>query len=108
MSVNECRQGKRFKTPKYQTYRQYLLYNLPNMSIPLDTPLIISIERWFSNIWSDIDNPIKPLLDGLQDKYWINDKWIFKLIVEKCMVNVWSEYIKFIIDTFPEAKVKRK
>jgi len=34
LSVNQCWQGKRFKTPLYKKFEKILLKNLPNYNIP--------------------------------------------------------------------------
>ena len=80
---------------------------LPNIDIPKGVPLRLTIEWWFWTIASDVDNPTKPFIDSLQDKYWIDDKRIFKLDQEKAVVWAWSEYISFKIEEYPQAKTKK-
>ena len=99
LSINECWQGRRFKTTKYFSYREILFYLLPKIKIP-SGKLKISITIGFSNKNADIDNPIKPFLDALQDKYGFNDKRIYKLEIEKVDVKKGSEYIDFDIKAF--------
>ena len=99
LSVNEVWQGKRFKTKKYSLYEKEMLLHLKPFKLPT-SPLTISIEFGFSNVASDIDNPLKPFLDILQKKYLFNDKDIFELIVNKKKVNKNSEYIAFKIQTY--------
>lgn len=96
LSVNKAWQGKRFKTPAYKKYEQDLLFLLPNMTIP-NAPYHINIEVAFSSKASDIDNILKPFLDVLQKKYNINDKEIYRLLIEKTIVPKGQEYIKFDI-----------
>lgn len=69
LSVNQCRQGKRFKTKTYKDYEKKFLDLLPDCIISDKRMLVVSINYYFSNIGSDIDNPTKPLLDILQKKY---------------------------------------
>lgn len=59
-----------------------------------------------SSVQADIDNPVKTFQDVLQDKYGFNDKDVFKMTVEKVIVNKGDEYIKFDIQHYEEAKDK--
>jgi len=67
LSVNECWQGKRFKTKEYKQYEKDLLLMLPKIGI-CKAPFKITIEFAFSSTLADIDNPLKPFLDILQKK----------------------------------------
>lgn len=96
LSVNQCWQGKRFKTPKYKAYEQELLYTLPNIKLP-SPPYEIHFTFGFSSKLSDWDNPIKPFQDILQKKYNFDDRDIFKAIVEKKIVAKGAEFIEFEI-----------
>ena len=98
LSVNDCWQGRRFKTPAYKTYEKELLHTLPQSKLP-ETPLMISLVFGFSNSASDIDNPTKPLLDILQKKYGFNDKDIYKLNIEKVKVKKGDEFFAAEIST---------
>ena len=92
LSVNETWQGKRFKTKKYKEYEKELLYSLPRFLMP-PPPYEIELIFGFSNIQSDIDNPVKPLIDILQKKYDFNDKEIMELHIQKRLVSKGNEYI---------------
>lgn len=96
LSVNECWQGRRFKTQEYKKYERDLLLMLPKKKFKFDK-FIIDIEFGFSTVLADIDNPLKPFLDILQKKYIINDRDIYFLSVNKKVVPKGSEYIKFKI-----------
>jgi len=96
LSVNECWQGRRFKTPEYSNYERTLLFMLPKIKLPLK-PYFVSIELGLSNVAADIDNPIKPILDILQKKYDFNDKDIYGLLIKKEVVKKGDEYFKFSI-----------
>lgn len=98
LSVNEAWQGRKFKSPKYKLYEQELLYALPMTDINWDTlPLEVSLVVGLSNMASDVDNVVKPFIDVLQKKYKFNDKYIFRLIVEKKLVVKGAEFIEFYI-----------
>jgi len=99
LSVNECWQGKRFKTPGYKKYERDLLLMLPKKTFKFDK-FSIEIEFGFSTILADIDNPLKPFIDILQKKYAINDRDVYLLSVRKKVVPKGSEYIKFKISQY--------
>lgn len=96
LSVNAAWQGRRFKTPKYTSYEKEMLSKLKPITLP-DAPYELFVKVSFSNKASDIDNILKPLIDILQKKYEINDKDIYKLVVEKIIVQKGKEgiYLKF-------------
>jgi Holliday junction resolvase RusA-like endonuclease len=96
LSVNKVWQGKRFKTPAYKQYERDVLLMLPKAEIHTP-PFMVELEFGFSNSLSDIDNPLKPILDIIQKKYGINDKDINELRVIKKIVKKTQEYIKINI-----------
>ncbi len=100
LSVNQAWKGIRYKTDKYKAYEKELLYLLPNKKQigDLEGPLKIYIEFGFSSKNSDIDNPIKPLLDVLQKKYGFDDKQIYSLTVKKFDTNKGDDYLIFNIN----------
>lgn len=99
LSVNECWQGRRFKTKEYKQYEKDLLLMLPKLKI-CDAPYKITIEFGFSSILADIDNPLKPFLDILQKKYNINDRDVYSLTVLKTITKKETEFIKFNIEKY--------
>ena len=92
LSVNEVWQGKRFKTDKYKQYEKHCLLLLRPISIP-EGDLEIHFNFGFSSKLSDVDNPVKPILDILQKKYGFNDSRVFRIISEKEIVSKGSEFI---------------
>lgn len=101
LSVNECWQGRRFKTKEYKQYEKDLLLMLPNIKLKIQR-VSIDIVFGFSNSLCDIDNPLKPFLDILQKKYNINDRDIYKLIVSKEVIKKGNEFIKYQITEINE------
>lgn len=99
LSVNSCWQGKRFKTPEYKAYEKELLLMLPNYPKGKKVPEMIRISFifGFSSKGSDLDNPVKPLLDILQKKYKFNDSNVWELEVFKKIVPKGEEYFQFEI-----------
>jgi len=101
LSVNECWQGRRFKTKEYKQYEKDLLLMLPNIKLKIQR-VSIDIVFGFSNSLCDIDNPLKPFLDILQKKYNINDRDIYRLIVSKEVIKKGNEFIKYQITEIDE------
>lgn len=100
LSVNQCWKGRRFKTQQYEDYEQVVLLLLPRKEISNTNKLQIKIEVGFSNKNSDLDNCLKPFLDILQTKYRFNDKQIYKIEIEKKIVEKKKEYISFEISDY--------
>jgi len=98
LSVNECRQWRRYKTAKYHSYEQLMLSLLSPLDIAKNKPLFLSINVWFSSKASDLDNVAKPFIDILQKRYWFDDKMIFEISMRKEIVAKWKEYIAFLIE----------
>ena len=94
LSVNECWQGKRFKTRKYLAYEKEMLLKLKPLTIP-QGKLYLDIIFGLSSSLNDIDNSLKPMIDILQKKYGFNDRDIFQLNVKKEKVAKGQEFIKF-------------
>lgn len=99
LSVNEAWQGKRFKTPIYKKYEKDVLLMLPKQKLD-NPPYKVELEFGFSNPLSDIDNPIKLILDIIQKKYSINDKDIYQLNVLKSKAKKGEEFILLNICSF--------
>ena len=71
-------------------------------------PLFIVLKWGFSNSASDIDNPIKPFLDVLQEKYKFNDKWIYFMLIMKEMVKKGEDYIEYQVgDMIDQKKINK-
>lgn len=92
LSVNEAWAGKRFKTPKYQKYERDMLILLPN-NVKISEEINLKVDFGFSNIASDLDNPVKLLLDILQKKYSFNDSHVWELHIKKHKVKKGDEFI---------------
>lgn len=103
MSVNQCWQGKRFKTKVYKQFESDLLYMLPKIKEFPTAPFVLKYRFGLSNILSDLDNPVKPMTDILQKKYGFNDKDIYRLQVEKILVKKGQEFIDFEIKEMYES-----
>lgn len=86
LSINDCWQGKRFKTNKYKRYEQeFSLLIQPKKFEKMLGDLEVTI-KWKSPTVNrgDIDNPVKPILDILTKMgAWEDDRQIQKLTVYK-------------------------
>lgn len=98
LSVNNAWQGKRFKTPAYKAYEKELLFTLPKGKMP-EPPFRVSYEFGFSNMQSDLDNPVKSLTDVLAKKYNFNDAHIYEAQIKKVKVSKGEEYFKVRIES---------
>lgn len=96
-SVNKAWKGKRYRTDEYRCYQKEVLYSLPKLKIDFKKKLIINFVFGFSNSASDIDNPIKPILDIMQKKYLFDDKQVYEMNIKKEVVKKGKEFIKFQI-----------
>lgn len=103
LSVNQAFKGRRFKTEKYTKYERDLLFLLPKIEITLP-PYEVYYKFGFSSRNSDIDNGVKQLQDILSKKYKFNDRYIFRMVVEKEIVAKGKEYIQFKIKHLDERK----
>ena len=95
LSINEAYKGRRFRTPKYDTYIRQMMFLLPEKIIVPESDIKLKIEFGYSSSSSDIDNGLKCFIDCLQKKYEFNDKNIIELFVRKNKVSKGSEYILF-------------
>ena len=101
LSVNQCWQGRRFKTKAYKQYEKALLALLPNIEFQYKDNLEINIVFGFSSKTADIDNPLKPVLDILQKKYdGFNDRSVYRLTVDKVITKKKEEFISIKINNY--------
>lgn len=104
LSVNQCWQGRRFKTPNYKKFEKHVLMLLPNDLVIPSGRLKITLRWGFSSKASDWDNPIKPFQDILQKKYDFNDNRVFEATVKKEVVKKGKEFIYFKIESINNIK----
>lgn len=97
LSVNEVWQGRRFKTQKYKSYEQKVLYMLPSTVHIPEGSLELYLQVGLSNKSADLDNCAKPFIDILQKKYGFNDSRIYHLVMMKRIVPKGEEFISFKI-----------
>ena len=84
ISINECWQGRRFKTKKYDKFIIDMLRVMPKREM-LTGSIKLEIRLYLKSLLrGDIDNFIKPIVDCVVKKGWIKDDiFIVLLEVEK-------------------------
>lgn len=96
LSTNAAWQGRRFKTPGYTAFEKEVLLKLKPMKLP-KSPFKLTLQFGFSNKASDVDNPIKMVMDVLAKKYRFNDREVYELSVTKHIVAKGKEYFSYEI-----------
>lgn len=100
LSVNKAwRGGRRFKTNDYLVYQRVLLNSLPRDYKVPEGHLSLKVTFGMSNKQSDVDNPVKPFLDTLQEAYNFNDRDVYHLEVTKQIVRKGEEFIEWELST---------
>lgn len=98
LSVNECWQGRRYKTDEYKVFEHNVYFSLPNLKLP-EKPWRISYHFGFSNMRADVDNPVKPMQDILSKKYGFNDADVHEIVARKTKTEKGQEFISFSIES---------
>lgn len=85
VSVNECWQGRRYKSGVYLAYEMLILHHLPTPSFTFSGPIAVDYRFFLKHHkTTDYDNLIKPLQDILQKKgYFADDRQIYRASQEK-------------------------
>ncbi|MEK6884139.1 MAG: RusA family crossover junction endodeoxyribonuclease [Nanoarchaeota archaeon] len=84
ISINECWQGRRFMTSKYKDFTKDMLRVMPKRKM-LSGNVELKITLYLKSLLrGDIDNFVKPIIDCMVKKGWIeDDRFIQKLEVLK-------------------------
>lgn len=96
LSVNQAWGGRTFKSSAYKKYIEDMMLILKPIDIP-EGHLELTVTFGFSSKASDIDNPLKPFIDCLQQKYGFNDKNIKRLIINAEHVKRNEDFIDWHI-----------
>ncbi|QFS87605.1 Endodeoxyribonuclease RusA [Marinobacter sp. THAF39] len=102
LSANESYLGKKTKSKAYRMYESHMLRVLPDLPLEPKGKLKLTAEVYYSNKLSDLDNALKPFIDCLQKRYLFNDNRIYKLEVEKFIVEKGAETIRFRLDPYTQ------
>jgi Holliday junction resolvase RusA-like endonuclease len=87
LSTNEAWKGRRFKTNKYKSFENTVLWMLPKLKGEIPDFIAIDLHFGFTSKASDLDNPIKMVLDCLQKKYKFNDNKVYELNIRKSITK---------------------
>lgn len=88
MSINQAWQGRRFATKGYKDYTNTFLMLLPKKETINGLVIVHIIFYLKSPLKCDIDNMIKPCLDIIVKKEYIqDDRYICNLMVNKIKSN---------------------
>lgn len=68
--------------------------------------LRISMDVYFSNSASDLDNAAKPILDALQKIYGFNDKHVYELNMYKKLTSRGNEHVTVMIQEYHDGSKK--
>ena len=98
LSVNNCFQGRRFRTKEYDKYERQVLAQLVSFKVP-PPPLKLDLTIGYSNPLNDLDNAIKPFLDILQKRYKFNDRDVYEIHARKVIVKKGQEFVEFSLTT---------
>lgn len=60
----------------------------PGYVLPLDMPLEVTITTYFTALQRDVDNVIKPILDGMKGAIYVDDAEIYKVTSQRYNLNV--------------------
>jgi len=101
LSANSGWQGRRFKNKNYKDYEREVLYLLPKRLMDMPTgKLELNLIIGLSSRNADIDNCEKFFTDLLCLKYGFDDKWIYRLVIEREDVKKGQEFIDFLIKKY--------
>lgn len=108
LSANQSYLGKKVKSKAYRMYENHMHRALRDLELPKEGNLKLTLEVYYSNKMSDIDNALKPFIDCLQQRYGFNDNRIYRLNVEKFIVPKGEETIRFLLEPYPPDNDLRK
>jgi len=102
LSINAAYTLKRKKSAKYRKFEELMAlelqgYRIPKNRLPNEMRFKLSIHWGFATSLSDVDNPIKTLLDVLQRWFGFDDKQIMRIAATKTVVGKGREFINFTL-----------
>jgi len=102
LSINAAYTLKRKKSMKYRRFEELMALELEGYKIPANRDVKsmkfkLEIHWGFATSLSDVDNPIKTLLDVLQRWFGFDDKQIMSISATKTVVGKRQEYIDFTL-----------
>jgi len=102
LSINAAYTLKRKKSAKYRKFEDDMALELFGYEVPPHRDIKnmrfkLEIHWGFATSLSDVDNPIKTLLDVLQRWFKFDDKQIMNISASKTVVGKGQEYIDFTL-----------
>ena len=94
-SVNLARkQSKKHADWKREVGRaakaQWLKDGRPAEGLPLSGPMEVTITTFFTALQKDVDNVVKPILDGLKQVIYVDDGEIYKLTSQRIDLKTYA------------------
>lgn len=102
LSTNKLFQGRRFRTPEYDSYEIEIKNKLGGWRPQLYLKMTFIITVGLSSKNADLDNCIKGFVDILQKYLGFNDSKIYRIEAQKEIVPKGFEYIEVDILPFLE------
>ncbi len=96
LSINEAFFGRHVKTTVCRRYEASVYALLPQMKLP-EAPYEVRYKFGFSSRGADLANPEKVFTDLLCKRYNFDDRYIFKMTLEKEITKKGNEFIEFEI-----------
>jgi Holliday junction resolvase RusA-like endonuclease len=96
LSVNSAWKGRRYKSDLYKSYEKKILLMLP-AKVYIPEMMRIEFVFGFSSKASDLDNPVKMILDIMQKRFKFNDSRVWEMEIQKKIVPKGEEYMKINI-----------
>ena len=100
LSVNNAWKGKRYKTDQYKAYERLVLLSLPKLKEELPEMMRLEFCFGFSSRNSDVDNPVKLIIDIMQKSYNFNDSRVWEITARKVIVKKGDEFISIGIHSY--------
>jgi len=102
LSINAAYTLKRKKSAKYRKFEELMAlelfgYEIPSRKDVKSMRFKLDIHWGFATSLSDVDNPIKTLLDVLQRWFGFDDKQIMHIAATKTVVGRGQEFISFTL-----------
>ena len=103
LSANKMFYRAKQLTREYREYREFIYEDIEDRKkwpFKDGESLEFSVMVGFSSKLADVDNCIKPLLDTFQYMFDFNDRFVFKVTIEKEYVKKGQEYFDVTVTDY--------
>ena len=103
LSANKMFYRAKQMTREYREYREFIYEDIDNRKkwpFKPEDHLDFDVKVGFSSKLADVDNCIKPLLDTFQYMFDFNDRYVFKVTIEKEYVKKGEEYFDVTVTEY--------